>query len=146
MRIIKQRSCQLSDNRRSIGVIWLRETLSNNQHIYIYIYNNQYIYMYMFMYMYLLYRQTRYMSYCAIWLVPLLVRYHFISYISSEKTPKWLNVLLKWMSKKSGSCLTTQHQEYRVCLYNKTIIPFALVVHELIYYSSSWWIVKYHTW
>ena len=34
------------------------------------------------------------------------------------------------MSKKSGSCLTTQHAKYRVCLYNKTIIPFALVVYE----------------
>ena len=29
--------------------------------------------------------------------------------------------------------MTTQHQEYRVCLYNKTIIPSALVVvYELI--------------
>ena len=36
------------------------------------------------------------------------------------------------MSKKSGSCLTTQHQKYRVCLYNKTIISFALIVYELI--------------
>ena len=58
------------------------------------------------------------------------------------------------------SCLTTQHQKYRVCLYNKTIIPFALVVYELIamqlgamrlvgyeltYDSSSWYIiVKYY--
>ena len=55
------------------------------------------------------------------------------------KKTKWLNVLLKWMSKKSGSCLTTQDQKYRVCLYNKTIISFALVVYERIYDSSSWY-------
>ena len=36
------------------------------------------------------------------------------------------------MSKTSGSCLTTQRQKYCVCLYNKTIIPWALVVYELI--------------
>ena len=52
------------------------------------------------------------------------------------KKTKWLNVLLKWMSKKLGSCLTTQHQKYRICLYNKTVIPFALVVYELIAASS----------
>ena len=43
----------------------------------------------------------------------------------------------KVMSKKSGSCLTTQHQKYRVCLYNKTIIPFTLVVYELIMSSYT---------
>ena len=33
----------------------------------------------------------------------------------------------------------TQHQKYRVCLYNKTIIQFALVVYELVYdWSSSY--------
>ena len=56
-----------------------------------------------------------------------------ISYpTSSEKKreKKGLNVLLKWTSKKSRSCLTTQQQKYRICLYNKTIIPFALVVYE----------------
>ena len=37
------------------------------------------------------------------------------------------------MRQKSGSCLTTQHQKYRVCLYNKTIILFVLVVFELRY-------------
>ena len=26
-----------------------------------------------------------------------------------------------------------------ICLYNKTIIPFALVVYQLIYNSSSWY-------
>ena len=49
-----------------------------------------------------------------------------------KKTTKWLNVLLSWISEKSGSCLTTQRQKYRVCLNNKTIIPFAVVVYELI--------------
>ena len=38
---------------------------------------------------------------------------------------------------ESGSCLTTQHQKYRVCLYNKTVIPFALVVYELIANAMS---------
>ena len=32
--------------------------------------------------------------------------------------------------------LTTQHQKYRVCLENKTVIPFALVVYELIANSA----------
>ena len=40
------------------------------------------------------------------------------------------------MSKKSGNCLTTEHQKYRVCLYNKTVIPFVLVVYELIANSA----------
>ena len=40
------------------------------------------------------------------------------------------------MSKESGSCLTTQHQKYRVCLYIKTTIPFALIVYELIVNSA----------
>ena len=43
----------------------------------------------------------------------------------------------KVVSKKSGSYLTTQHQKYRVCLYNKTIMPFALVVYELIYTTRA---------
>ena len=48
------------------------------------------------------------------------------------------------MNKKSGSCLTTRHQENRVCLYNKTVIPFALVVDELIYTTRAHGItVKY---
>ena len=35
----------------------------------------------------------------------------------------------------------TQHQKYRVCLYNKTIIPLAPAVYdELVYDSSSWYI------
>ena len=40
---------------------------------------------------------------------------------------------MKW-----GSCLTTQHPKYRICLYNKTIIhvPSALVVYELIANSA----------
>ena len=41
------------------------------------------------------------------------------------------------MSKKSGSCLTTQHQKDCVCLYNKTVIPFDLVVYELIYTTRA---------
>ena len=31
--------------------------------------------------------------------------------------------------------MTTQHQKYRVCLYNKTIIAFSLVAYELLYHD-----------
>ena len=58
------------------------------------------------------------------------------SYSISSGKAKWLNVLLKWMSEKSGSYLTTQHQKYRVCLYKKTFIPFALVIYELVANSA----------
>ena len=52
-----------------------------------------------------------------------------------------LRYIVNSFFQKSWSCLTTQHQKYGICLYNKAIIPFALVVYELIYDSSSCYII-----